>query len=516
MPLPINMKESTVKDRQKKILLIHPPFYRLFADSFSYNKYPPSLGYLACTIKKQTVWDVLVYNADFNSKNLAGSSDITFSFRSGLGYSNYMNCIKNPEDPIWSEVKSVIEDYAPDVVGISTMTPNFTSACMVSRFVKRFNQNVPVIVGGPHPSIVGRSALDSQYIDIGVRGEGERTIVEILNSLENGQQLDQIRGIIYKLDGEVVETEPREYIGDLATLCFPHESAPEALKDFDHYPLTAFGNVFANRGCPFSCAFCASRGIWGRHVRFRPVEHVIREIAGLQQKGLTSIYFCDDTFGLNKRWLSDLCHGLIRQCPGLKWSCETHAQVVNDETLSLMRKAGCYKIELGIESGDNEVLRKMRKQTTIEEALAAAAKIKKHGIELHTYFLVGLPFETEESLAATFKAIKKLKNRSHIFLSIYCPYPNTELYHYCVEQGIIEESTYDVSLYNQWSLDHFCPNIAPDLFEKTVHEMQEFVDRSNQMYRLKRMISLSTFWRLKELGVKESLVKAKKILFPRR
>jgi radical SAM superfamily enzyme YgiQ (UPF0313 family) len=368
-----------------------------------------------------------------------------------------------------------------------------------------------VILGGPHPSITGRDALKSAFIDICVCGEGEVTIVELLKALEEDRDLGGVRGIIYKKGGQIIETGRREYIKDLSTLCFPYESAPLVLKDIHSYPLTSFNNVFANRGCPFDCTFCGSRYIWSRNVRFRPIDHVIREIQGLMNKGLRTIYFCDDTFGVNKIWLKNLCSALISDCPGLKWSCEIHARLIDNTSLSLMKKAGCYKIELGIESGNDEILKKMRKQITIEEGLSAAEKIIKYGIELHCYFLVGIPFETEETLRDTFVAIKKLKNRASIMLSTFCPFPNTELYVFCTENGLINEN-YDVALHNLQSPDCFCLNIAPDRFKQLVIEMEQFVDRSNRVYKLRRLFSSRTVWRIAELGIMDSVRKGMKIM----
>ena len=214
-----------------------------------------------------------------------------------------------------------------------------------------------------------------------------------------------------KVNGNPIETAAHDYISDLSTLVFPYKSVSDVLKDFQYYPLQAFNNVFANRGCPFDCSFCGFRYVWSRHVRFRPIDHLLREIIDLRKKRINTLYFCDDTFGASKKWLSEFCTALTKTCPGLKWSCEIHARLIDDKTLSLMKEAGCYKIELGIKSGNNDILHRIRKQITIEDGLMAARRIRDHGIELHVYFLIGFPFETEQSLNDTFEAIKSLKNR---------------------------------------------------------------------------------------------------------
>lgn len=501
--------------RQGTILLIHPPFYRLFSDSFSYNRYPVSLGYLAGSAVEGTDWDVRVYNADFNRRNSGGSGDITFAFRSGSGFANYVRTLGDLSSPIWDEVKSTIDRFKPAVVGISAMTPNFASASRVAQIAKGNDSTTTVVVGGPHPTIVGREVFTNPAIDIAVRGEGEVTIVELLNALARHDNLEGVRGIIFRDHGNLVETAPREYLADLGSLVIPHEYAADVLVDFPSYPRHSFNNVFANRGCPFDCSFCASRYVWSRRVRFRPIDHLLREIAGLRSKGINTLYFCDDTFGVNRAWLGKLCHALIDACPGLRWSCEIHARLIDDDTLSLMKRAGCYQIELGIESGNNEVLRRVRKGITVEQGLAAAQKVTKHGIELAAYFLIGFPFETEKNLQDTYLAIRQLRNRGTVILSIFTPYPGTELYEFCVANGLIGEN-YDISMHNHQSLDAFTLYIEPERFLEIARDMERFVDRSNRVYRMRRILSSNTVWRVKELGVRDSVVRLKKALISQR
>jgi radical SAM superfamily enzyme YgiQ (UPF0313 family) len=180
-----------------------------------------------------------------------------------------------------------------------------------------------------------------------------------------------------------------------------------------------------------------------------------------------------------------------------------------------MKRAGCYQIELGIESGNNEVLRRVRKGITVEQGLAAAQKVTKHGIELAAYFLIGFPFETEKNLQDTYRAIRQLRNRSTVILSIFTPYPGTELYEFCVEKGLIGEN-YDISLHNHQSLDAFTLYIEPERFLEIARDMERFVDRSNRVYRMRRILSSNTVWRVKELGVRDSVVRLKKALVSQR
>jgi len=492
----------------KKILLIEPPFYRLFNEKFSLDRYPLSLGYLAGEIKKKSDWGVMVYNADFCKQ----SEMIKVSFLTGKGFDNYLECLKDISKKIWEEVRSVILDFSPDVVAISVKSQNFSSAAMVARIAKEINKEIKVIVGGPHPSMVGADVLKSPFFDISVKGEGEITIVELLKAIEQQSGLNSILGIVYREGDQIIENGSREFINKLDSLGFPHITAPEVLRDYQYYPITAFRNIFAARGCPFRCIFCGSHKIWSRKVRFRSVENVIAEIKSLQKIGLKSIHFDDDTFGIKKPHINSLCNAIISQCGGLKFSCEIHVRLVDDATISLMKKAGCYQIQLGIESGSDRVLNEINKNITIDQALKACRLIKKHGIELITFFMVGFPQETEESLRETILAMGRVNCDSLIY-SIFTPYPGTEVFEICKREGLIRDD-YDVSLYNHQSpANCFVKNIKPERFREMVKDVEKMIDRRNFFKRIRRRFSFDTLWKLQELGIMRTIQKGMGMLF---
>ncbi|MHB8172982.1 MAG: B12-binding domain-containing radical SAM protein, partial [Nitrospirota bacterium] len=226
------------------------------------------------------------------------------------------------------------------------------------------------------------------------------------------------------------------------------------------------------------------------------------------------VHFDDDTFGITKQYISDLCNGIMEHCRGLKWSCELHVRLVNEESISLMKKAGCYSIQIGVESGNNSILKEMRKNITIEEALSAARIIKGHGISLSAFFMVGFPQETEETLRDTVTAMKKIKCDSLLY-SIFTPYPNTEIFDYCKERGLIKDD-YDVSLYNHQSpANCFCMNIAPERFRTLVAKIEKMVDRKNAVNRIKHVFSLHALHKVRQLGLGESFKMGAKIFLGR-
>ena len=171
------MNVNLYKNNQK-VMLIEPPFYRLYHDQHCLVKYPLALGYLSGCIIKNTDWSVQTYNADFNAekKRFAPEND----YISGEGFKRYLSSLKDRSMPIWNEVKKSIEEYNPSVIGISAKTQNFISASMVAKICKEINPQIKVIAGGVHSTMNGSKVLDCKDIDILAMGEGEKTIVEII------------------------------------------------------------------------------------------------------------------------------------------------------------------------------------------------------------------------------------------------------------------------------------------------------------------------------------------------
>ena len=323
---------------EKRILLVEPPFYRLFHKRYSLERHPLALGYLSGTILRDTDWDVRVNNFDF----VPNPQDIEVGYLAGVGYDSYKAHHIDLIKPIWDEIRDYLKKTNPPVLGITTKTQNWGATKIVASIAKELNPEIIVVVGGPHPCHVGTDIFESIDIDIGVQGEGEITIVELLDALGNGERLDGVKGIMFRKGDEIVVNPERPYVDDLDTLVFPHESAPQVLENYDQYPPSMFKSIFWTRGCPYDCLFCGSREIWTRKVRWRSIDNVMEEIRLLRARGVQSIDFADDTFGGNKKKIHELCQALIERFPGINWSTEIHIKLVDDETMNWMKKAGSH------------------------------------------------------------------------------------------------------------------------------------------------------------------------------
>ena len=471
----------------KRLMLIEPPFYRLYHDQYCLVKYPLALGYLSGAVIKNTNWSVQTYNADFNVNKKV--FDPENDYISGVGFKRYLSSLKNYSMPIWNEIKNSIQHYNPSVIGISAKTQNFVSASMVARIAKEINPEIKIIVGGVHPTMNGSKVLDCKDIDFLSIGEGENTIVELLNALEKNEDLNSVKGIIFKENGKIIKTKPQSYVENLDSLDFPLSNVPQVLKDFDKYPKEAFGYIFASRGCPYACTFCESKSMWTRKVRYRTPENVVAELKKLYEFGVRKVNFDDDTFGISKKNIKQINDLMHKEVPNMTYTCETVVQLAKDENVVKdMKRGGCTATFVGIESGNNEMLKKIKKTQTTDECVQAMKNLRKHGIESHAFIMVGFPDETEDTFKQTMDFIPEL-NPDGIIFSIFTPYPGSDIYNECKEKGIIE-GDFDLVLYNHQSpLNCFTKNIPKERFYELRQKAFKFVDNYNSKAKFRRGIS---------------------------
>ncbi len=461
-----------MKIRPRKLLLVEPPFYRLFHPGYSLCRYPLSLGYLAAAAAAGTDWQVRCYNADFAGRG----EPFSVPYLSGPGHQRYLACLADPGAGIWQEVEEVLREQAPQVLGLSLKSAGLAAGRMVARLAKRLNPGVLVVAGGPHPTTAPGQVLADENFDLCVLGEGEGTLVELLRTLDRGGDVGQVPGVAARRGGRVGTAAPRQLLDDLDQLPLPGEWAPRVLLDHQLYPAKALGHIMATRGCPQRCTYCGSHLLWGRRPRYRSPGAVAAELGNLQAAGVGQVHFDDDTFGVEPGYLQRLCRALAQNRPGPSWSCETHVRLISEANLESMKAAGCRTIQLGIESGSNRILKAVRKGFTIDRALEACRLVKRCGLRLEVFIMAGFPQETEQTLAETMAVVREVECDKVIF-SLFTPHPGTEAHRLCLSLGLLAPGHDFSSHHHQSPENYYSPDIAPARFRELVREMEELVQQ---------------------------------------
>jgi radical SAM superfamily enzyme YgiQ (UPF0313 family) len=346
-----------------------------------------------------------------------------------------------------TDYRTTIERLIKDAlcVGISSMTGyTIEHSLKASRIVKELDKKVPVIWGGWHCSMLPGQTLQNEFVDIVVRGQGEAAIVEILDALRSGQGLQGIRGISYKdAKGGIIHNEDRPFqdIKDFEPVNFD-------LLDISKYitatPLgsrTIFWNT--SQGCPYHCGFCSTPILYKSRWSSLSVERILKEIEILMERfDINGLVFAEDNFLADPNRVRKLCEGLIEKKLDIRWSTDARIDSViklSDEFLSLLKKSGCVKLYLGAESGDQEILDLIDKYTRVEDTVAAAEKLHRHGIIAELFLMVGFPLDPDRDLDMTLKLIREIKEKypNHQATPfIYTPYPGTKLFNLSVEKGL--------------------------------------------------------------------------------
>lgn len=378
--------------REKKILLVNPHSYNI-------NTSPPlSLAYLGAQLKK---FGYIVKAIDASAP------------------------YNNPSD---EGIIKQIEAYQPDVVGVTIMTPFAKEAYNLIYKIK--NLGLKLIAGGPHVTILPDEALQ-KGVDIAIRGEGEITIIELLNAHFSGKGLNDVKGISYKVDQKIVHNQDREYIKDIDVLPYPDKELFDPhWYHKDGIPINeAFGTILTSRGCPGRCTFC-SRAVYQNRVRYNSAEYVIGQMQELEERyGTNRFYFLDDNFVTNKKRLKLICMLIKVNFPGITWAITCRVDSVDMEALKWMKDAGCTTITYGLESGSDNNLKRINKRLTADQIRLTVKMSHDLGFDVCANWMLGYPFESVEDVEATKKLVIELDQYIAMHnAGFLIPFPGTELY----------------------------------------------------------------------------------------
>ncbi|MBU1004768.1 MAG: B12-binding domain-containing radical SAM protein [Nanoarchaeota archaeon] len=332
-----------------------------------------------------------------------------------------------------NEVVEFVKENKPKVIALTSVTANYTQSIHILKLVRSTEPSIPIIYGGPHVTIMPQMALKSEYVDYIVIGEGEETIVELVDFIiQKKGDKKSIKGIGYKGDNsELIINEPRDFIKNIEELPMPayHLLPMDAYRPYGWLDEgRKFCSMITSRGCPFQCTYCTSSKIFGYRWRYRNAEKVIEEIKLLYDKfGIRHIYFQDDEFTVNHERIMKICDKIIENKLDIIWECLTRVSHVDEELLKKMSQAGCRSILYGIECGYQEGIDKINKKITLQQAIDAVRLSKKYGISPKVTFMMGFPWESEKEIKQTIRFAKKL-NADLTFFNTLNPYPGTPLY----------------------------------------------------------------------------------------
>ena len=315
-----------------------------------------------------------------------------------------------------------------DAVIILTNTITFHNDCKKIEELKNIQPQITAIFCGQHITAVPES-IKNTPVDIGVLGEPELVIKELIKVLEKKWPIDKLQGIVWKdNNGQCKNNGPGPMVKNLDNLPVPDRSLLP--KGGYFHPLARrgpFTTIISSRGCKGNCVFCTSPFFYRNTYRKRSAENVLYELRLLYKTGYREILFRDEVFTLDNDRLQKICKGLINEKLRLSWMCNTRVGRINRDTMRLIKKAGCHTLMCGVESGDPEILKQIKKGIHIDRGIQMFKDAKKTGLSTHAHFLVGNPCETRTSILNTLHLLKKIKPTT-IDIGIVVPYPGSGLY----------------------------------------------------------------------------------------
>jgi len=335
-----------------------------------------------------------------------------------------------------NEAKDFIIREKADVVGITCMTPNFQGALEAARFAKE--GGAIVVLGGPQISTYPKESIDYDFVDYAIEGEGEEAFLELVKRIQERKPVHGIKGLVYKRMGKIYSNGP-VIVEDLDSVPMPswHLLPMEKYKCI--LAKRPFVTMITSRGCPYQCGFCFKSYTDKVNRRHNP-KRIVDEIEYCIKKyKIKEVMFYDDTFTLRREHVEGICNEIIERKIKIKWESPTRLNVVDENLLRLMKKSGCFRLRYGIESGDERILKLMRKGISLEMALEVFRLTRKMGIQRFAYFIIGYYSDTEKSIKNTISFAKKL-DPDWVMFTAATPLPKTNLFELCVKDGLIDEN----------------------------------------------------------------------------
>ncbi len=413
----------------KKALLINPPTGNYIRDDrcqapvkyLAVLRMPIDLAYMASTLKQEKI---ICKIKDYPAEK-----------------QNIQDFIKD------------LKDFQPDMLILSVTTPTLLKDLEILSYSKKILPNIKTIIKGAHVTVKDRETFDlCKDLDIIIRGECEIAAKEIAKELnKKNPNLKKIKGITFRQKGKIIRNENRPPLENLDILPFPARD----LLNNDLYIRPDIRKtqttIQTNRGCPATCTFCLVKVVSGRKILSRTPKNIVDEIEECVKKyNIKNFYFRADTFTWNKEWMIEVCKEIIKRKLNINWCSNSRVNTLDEERIKWMKKSGCWMLGLGIESGNREILKKMKKGITLEQTEKAVRLCKKYKIKIFAFFVIGYPYDDEKTINDTIKFAKKLNCDFTEFNTCY-PYPGTEVYEIGLnklfkEKDLFEKNQYEAGI----------------------------------------------------------------------
>ncbi len=348
----------------------------------------------------------------------------------------------------WRDVARKIRSERPDIVGVSITTENRFQAFRLVRLAKKAHPGCLTVLGGPHASMAAEDCLEHiPELDVVVRGEGEMTMLDLCRAWDAGRDiraLDGVPGLVLRRDGVPACNPPRPPIEDLDSLPFPAFH----LVPFEKYRFTfdvpgrgllPAVNIMTSRGCPFACSFCATPINWGRHVRMRSPENVVREIELLKARyGARVVFFFDDTFNANPRRADALADLMIERRLDVFFKCDVRMDIMSRPLLEKMKAAGLFHLSFGLEAGSDRVRNDIvGKKIDMADFRNLVQWSNELNVIPNVFYIFSHPTETWEEARETMRTIEAYADRVEGSVAILHIYPGTPLEEHARETGFL-------------------------------------------------------------------------------
>ena len=384
-----------------------------------------------------------------------------------------------------------IESFGPRIVGFSAVSSQFHFVKDLAGLIKQRLPGTVIVCGGVHPTINPRCVEEAPAIDAVFVGESEAAFQDFLSKITAGKDYHDTPNLAYVRDGKFVENALGPLITDLDGIPFPERDSvlfSETLKAVGYAPF------FFSRGCPYLCSYCSNHAIARRYgltrnrPRFRTPENCIREIEDVVRRfPVNKIGIIDDIFGIDKEWRREFCQKYEERIK-IRFFCLLRANMIDEEFVRLLKAAGCYRISIGVESG-NEHIRNtvMRRSLSTQQIIRAFDLCRKHGIQTNSLNIIGTPGETEEMIRDTIRLNRRIRPSSS-GVNIFYPYKGTELGDRCFQEGLVDEDLYySFSDERRSSVLRYSEEYKSRLLYYKDH-WEDLVYRYNLRYRAKKVM----------------------------